>query len=76
MKTIFAAILGLVDLLCVCLIYYRLFTSHSPGNAFLSILLPMAIAFAAAFLIGRLAPENAREDDTRPVSPTLRHRDA
>lgn len=76
MKTIFAAILGLVDLLCVCLIYYRLFTSHSPGNVILSILLPTAIAFAAAFLIGRLAPENPRENDIRSASPTLRHRDA
>lgn len=76
MKTMLAILLGLVDLFCVCLIYYRLFTSQSPGLAILSILLPMAIAFVAAFLIGRLAPENPRENDIRSASPTLRHRDA
>lgn len=76
MKTMLAILLGLVDLFCVCLIYYRLFTSHSPGLAILSILLPMAIAFVAAFLIGRLVPESAYKNDTSSVAPTLRHRDA
>lgn len=72
MKNIAVVLLGLIDLLCVSLIYYRLYTSTNMLHTVAVFVILTAIAWGAAALIGRLtAPATAKEP-----TATFRRRDA
>lgn len=71
MKTIAIVLLGLIDLLCVGMIYYRLYTSTDMVSTAAIFLVLTAIAWGAAALIGRLT---APETEKAPTA-TFRHRD-
>ena len=72
MKTIAIVLLGLIDLTCVGLIYYRLYTGTDMLYTAASFVIFTAIAWGAAALIGRLtAPATAK----KPTA-TFRRRDA
>lgn len=72
MKTIAVVLLGLIDLLCVGMIYYRLYTSTDMASTAAIFLVLTAIAWTAAALIGRLTTPA----EAKTPKATFRRRDA
>ena len=61
MKKFTFILLVLVDLLCIGLIFFRLFTTPALGAALAAILLPTIAALLVAAAAGRLAPTEQQE---------------
>lgn len=54
MKKLIVVILGLIDAVCGCSVFYLLFSNENLGQAIVSIILPTVVGFIAAAIIGKI----------------------